>query len=381
VGDRLKVLVVDDSAVIRRIIGEAVSSDAELELVGNAANGRIALERIEQLNPDLVTLDVEMPDMDGLTALRAIRQVRPMLPVVMFSSLTERGARTTIEALTAGASDYVCKPKVSAGGGPEAALRQVKQELLPKLRVLGARARARRASAPTLILSPIVTTAPAAPPPVAAPAPRMREAKAEILVIGVSTGGPGALGDLLPRIPGTFPLPILITQHMPPLFTKLLAERLAENCRLRVEEARQGRPLEPGLVLIAPGDFHMVVRRQTGQAVVSLSQGPQENGCRPAVDPMFRSAAEQYGPGVLAFVLTGMGTDGSRGAASIKEKGGRVWVQDEASAVVWSMPGAVYRAGLAERVANLKDLADALDRLIKGEALMGSPTSARNRSA
>jgi two-component system chemotaxis response regulator CheB len=379
VADRLKVLIVDDSAVIRRIIGEAVSSDPDLELVGTAANGRIALERIGQLAVDLVTLDVEMPDMDGLATLREIRKIQPLLPVVMFSSLTERGARTTIEALTAGASDYVCKPRI-AGGGPEAALKQVKQELLPRLRVLGARARARRSSSPTMILSPLPSSAPAPPPPVAA-APRAREARAEILVIGVSTGGPGALGDLLPRIPATFPLPILITQHMPPLFTKLLAERLSENCRLRVEEARQGRALEPGLVLIAPGDFHMVVRKQTGPGVVGLNQGPQENGCRPAVDPMFRSAADLYGPGVLGFILTGMGNDGLRGATSIKEKGGRVWVQDEASSVVWSMPGAVYRAGLADRVANLKDLADALDRLIKGEALMGTTPASRHRSA
>ncbi len=348
--DKIRVLVVDDSAAIRRIVGDAVSQDPDLELAGTAPNGKVALEQIGRHKFDIVTLDVEMPELDGLATLKAIRQTHRSLPVIMFSALTERGARTTIEALTAGANDYLCK----TGDGSGNAVERVRNELIPRVKALVAKARSWQA--PGSVGGAAPTSAP--PPRLNLAAPRAT--RIELIAIGVSTGGPAALGEFLPRLPANLSVPILIVQHMPALFTRMLAERLSSQCKIRVEEARSGQAAEPGLALIAPGDFHMVMGRELGSPRLTLNQNPHENGCRPAVDPMFKSVAEIYGDRVLGLILTGMGVDGLRGAEAIRSKGGRIWAQDEASSVVWGMAGAVTRAGLAEQVLPLSKLADAL---------------------
>jgi two-component system, chemotaxis family, protein-glutamate methylesterase/glutaminase len=355
VGEKIRVLVVDDSAAIRRIVSDAINQDPDLELAGTAPNGKIALEQLGRNKFDAITLDVEMPELDGLQTLKAIRQTHRTLPVIMFSALTERGARTTIEALTAGANDYLCK----TGDGAMNAVERVRAELIPRLKALVAKARSWQAPAPSAAGGATSSSsAPAAPPRISLAAPR--GGKVELIAIGVSTGGPQALGELLPRLPVHLPVPVLIVQHMPALFTRMLAERLASQCKVRVEEARSGQQPEPGLVLIAPGDYHMVLGKEIGTPRLSLNQNPHENGCRPAVDPMFKSVAEIYGERALGLILTGMGVDGLRGAEAIRSKGGRIWTQDEHSSVVWGMAGAVSRAGLAEQVLPLGKIAEAL---------------------
>jgi len=360
VSERIRVLVVDDSAVIRRIVSDAVSGDPGMEVVGVAANGKLALEQLARLSVDVVTLDVEMPEMDGLETLRAIRKTNSRLPVIMFSAVTERGARTTIEALTSGANDYLCK--VGSGeGGVSNAVERVRSELLPRIKGLVAKARLRGAlPGPAPRTMSALERRPGAAPSAALRAASAKSGRVDLLAIGVSTGGPAALSAVLPKLPAHFSVPIVVVQHMPALFTKMLAERLAGLSPLRVEEAKSGQPLVPGTVFIAPGDFHMVV---TGTAVnprIGLNQEPHENGCRPAIDPLFRSVATLYGDKALALVLTGMGSDGLKGSQELYRRGARVWVQDESSSVVWGMPGAISRAGLADQVLDLDHVAPAL---------------------
>lgn len=334
----LRVLVVDDSVVIRRLVSDVLSADADIEVVGTAANGRIALEKLDALRPDAVTLDIEMPVLDGLGTLRELRRSHSRLPVVMFSTLTQRGGIATLEALALGASDYVTKP--SNVGSANQAMENVREQLIPKIKALCGRR--------TIVA-----------PPRSAPAPRPNRPskRVELLAIGCSTGGPEALERVLPLLPATFPVPVVVVQHMPPMFTGLLAARLNNRCALEVVEAAEGDVLRPGRVLIAPGGRHLVLRRSGGRTVVELNDDPPENFCRPAVDPMFRTAAEVYGPGVLATVLTGMGTDGRKGAEAVRSSGGSVLAQDAASSVVWGMPGAVVEAGLADQVLPLASVA------------------------
>jgi two-component system chemotaxis response regulator CheB len=339
-GGRIRVLVVDDSVVIRRLVAHALSEDPVLEVVGAASNGAIALERIAQLNPDVITLDIEMPEMDGLTVLRRIRNSETRPRVVMFSTLTDRGAALTLESLALGADDYVTK--ASNVGSLDRSMASLRTELVPKIKQFFALTGAKVPSA--------VAPAAAPKPSVMAPAQVRRAGQPKVLAIGVSTGGPTALGAIMPQFPADFPLPILIVQHMPPLFTRFLAERLQTATKLRVEEAVEGAPVTAGAVLIAPGDFHMHVRTRNGQNVVRLDQSPPENSCRPSVDVMFRSAGEVYGGAAICAVLTGMGQDGMRGAAVLRAKGAYVIAQDEASSVVWGMPGSVAAAGLADCV-------------------------------
>jgi two-component system chemotaxis response regulator CheB len=348
----IRILIVDDSTVIRKVLGEGLSPDDSLEVVGTAANGHIALSKIPQVNPDIVTLDVEMPIMNGLETLAEIRKLYPELPVIMFSTLTERGAATTLDALALGASDYVTKP--SNTGSLDVTLAQIRAELIPKIKALCAS----RAEAPAARLLPLPSQHPKLPQP-----PRTF-AQADILAIGTSTGGPNALADFLPGIPGNFPVPIVIVQHMPPLFTRLLATRLNARCALTVQEGISGESLQAGQAWIAPGDYHMVVQRQGTSVRLALSQGPPENSCRPAVDPLFRSVARTFGANVLAVVLTGMGSDGVVGAQHIRERGGQVLVQDEASSIVWGMPGQVTAAGLADGTYPLHQMASEVVRRI-----------------
>ncbi len=342
-GERIRVLVVDDSVVIRRLVTHALEADPLIEVVGVAANGAIALQRIEQLNPDVLTLDVEMPEMDGLELLRRLRGRYPQLRIIMFSTLTERGAAVTYEALALGADDYV--PKASNAGALDRSLERLRQELIPKIRQFF-----------------VDGTAPAIPAPAPSVARRVVARQQEtfsprVVAIGVSTGGPVALGELLPKLPADFPLPVLVVQHMPPLFTRLLAERLDACSPLKVREASQGELVEAGKVLIAPGDYHLKVAREGAAVRVQLDQSPPLNSCRPAVDALFSSLAEVYGGAVLAVILTGMGYDGLRGAEMLKAAGARLLAQDQATSVVWGMPGAVVSAGLADRVAPLDQMA------------------------
>ena len=347
---KIKVLVVDDSVVIRRMVTDALAADPALEVVGVAANGRIALSKIPQVNPDLITLDIEMPEMDGLEALRELRKTHPKLPVIMFSTLTERGAAATLDALAHGASDYVTKP--SNVGSATAALERIREQLIPKI----------KAHCP-LVSPPSLRPVTARPEPPAAPKvwPKIEtprpEAPAEIIAIGVSTGGPNALAEVIPQLPASLPVPVVIVQHMPPIFTKLLAERLSVKSQIRVEEGRPGEILEPGRAWVAPGDFHMAVQRSKTGVQLITHREPPENSCRPSVDVLFRSVAEVYGPGALGVVMTGMGQDGLRGSERIREAGGRVLVQDEATSIVWGMPGFVAQAGLAEKVLPLDRIA------------------------
>jgi two-component system, chemotaxis family, protein-glutamate methylesterase/glutaminase len=349
-GKRIRVLAVDDSVVIRHLLQQAMAEDPEIECVGAEPNGVAALARIPELQPDVITLDIEMPEMDGLETLRRIRRQYPRLRTIMFSTLTTRGAASTFEALSLGADDYVTK--ASNGGSLDQSLGNLRRELLPRIKQFFGTA------ADTATTGLAVT---------AAPRHAVRLSKPKVLGIGVSTGGPKALTALIPRIPANFPLPILIVQHMPPLFTRLLAESLQAISPLRIAEAKEGEEIAAGHVFIAPGGHHLRVRRTGPRSVVTaLDEGPLENSCRPSVDVLFRSMAENYGGDVLSLVLTGMGSDGLKGAEKLKEAGGQVIAQDEASSVVWGMPGAVVKAGLADSVLPLEGIPPELIRLAKG---------------
>jgi two-component system chemotaxis response regulator CheB len=348
-GQRIRVLVVDDSVVTCRLVVRALEEDPEFEVAGVAANGVIALALIPQVHPDAVTLDIEMPEMNGLETLRRLRQEYPALRVVMFSALTERGAAATFDALGSGADDYL--PKISGAGSPDVALQGLKRELLPKIRQffsLGASA------------APLVAPAAASTGRVAGDV--RPAARAEAVVIGISTGGPSVLAAMVPRIPADFPLPILIVQHMPPLFTRFLAERLDGVTKLSVREAAHEDQVESGRIYIAPGDYHMRVRRNGKGVGIALYQDAPQNSCRPAADALFSSAAEVYGPAAVGVVLTGMGHDGLAGARRLKAQGAPVLVQDQATSVVWGMPGAVAAAGLADEIVPLEGMVAAILR-------------------
>lgn len=356
--DRIRVLIVDDSVVVRRLLSDIVSAEEDMEVVDTAPNGRVAMEKLDGANPDIVTLDVEMPEMDGLETLVAIRKKRRALPVIMFSTLTSRGAATTIEALSHGASDYITKPE--GVSGLREGMERIRQELVPRLRALARTRGGRPLPAPVAA----VTAAPRRPGPAPVPVARPRVAgfhgPVEAIVIGVSTGGPNALAALLPMLPADPGAPILIVQHMPPLFTRMLADRLNDRCALHVREAVEGARPQRGEAWIARGDWHMELNRDRGGLVIHEHQGAQENSCRPAVDVLFRSALQACGGGLLAVVLTGMGRDGTRGAEGIRQAGGSIVVQDQETSVVWGMPGSIVEAGLADAVLPIDSIAKAI---------------------
>jgi two-component system, chemotaxis family, protein-glutamate methylesterase/glutaminase len=359
-GERIRVMVVDDSVVIRRLVTHALEQTPIIEVVGTASNGSIGLQRIKQLNPDVITLDIEMPDMDGLEMLRRIRSEHSQLRVIMFSTLTERGAAKTLEALTLGADDYVAK--VSNEGSLDRSMVRLREEMIPKIMQFF-RLPAQGQVAPKQEPAWAPTAQKESP---FRPAPVLQNLKGrpKAVVIGVSTGGPTALGSILPKLPAGFKLPILVVQHMPPLFTRLLADRLNSTCNLKVEEATQGSKVEPGKILIAPGDYHMKIASNEGGVHVYLDQSERLNSCRPAVDALFASAGEVYGGAVLAVILTGMGQDGLRGVEILRAQGASVLAQDEASSVVWGMPGAVVNAGLVDRVLPLDDVVPEILRIV-----------------
>jgi len=352
---RPQILIVDDSIVMRSVLRSVIGAETGLEVAATAADGESALRAVENLRPDLVLLDVEMPVMDGLATLRELRARGYKMPVIMCSSLTQRGASVTIEALAGGATDYVAKP--SGQSSREAAIQTLAQELIPKIHALTVHPHALPPGAthpaPMLPLAPPLTAQPVSSIP-------------RVLAIGVSTGGPAALDVLLSVLPADFPLPVVIVQHMPELFTKLLAKQLSLKCRLRVRESAEGDAVRAGTVYIARGNWHLEVRpasRAGFPATLHLNQGPLENHCRPSVDALFRSATAVYGAGVLAVVLTGMGSDGLIGCRIVREHGGSVLVQDQATSAVWGMPGAVAHAGLAHKVLPLNAIGPEILRM------------------
>ncbi|MCU1346130.1 MAG: Chemotaxis response regulator protein-glutamate methylesterase [Acidimicrobiia bacterium] len=427
----VRVLIVDDSTVVRRVLTGALTDDSDIVVAGTAINGRVALDMIDGLLPDVVVLDIEMPVMDGITTLREIRRRWRWLPVIMFSTLTERGATATFDALAGGAADYVTKP--SNTGSMEGAVERIMNELAPKVKQLARRFASQHpdrlhyveaAVAPQMIAEPTVAPdrpvarsrppaparAPAAPAaakvptkpagaggraavasssarkieamsprqPIRLAAPR-KQGRVEAVVMGVSTGGPNALAELLPLLPSGFPVPILIVQHMPPIFTRMLAERLDRLCLLPVVEATAGLSVRPGHVYLAPGDLHLSLKRAAGAVATEVNSDPPENSCRPSVDVLFRSAADVYGGNVLAVVLTGMGQDGLAGATILHEQGASVLVQDEESSVVWGMPGYVARAGIAEAALPLARIATEMIRRTQG-ATLGATRSVGGRN-
>jgi two-component system chemotaxis response regulator CheB len=372
-GRKIRVLIVDDSVVIRRLLTDVIESDAELEVVGTAANGRLALQKIEQLSPDVITLDVEMPEMDGLSTLRELRKLRVRTPVIMFSTLTERHATATLEALSLGAADYVTKP--SNVGSTSVALERVRSDLIPRVKAFARRPTAATFGAPSPARPDVK---PALRPELrlaGRPGARSAARRIDIVAIGASTGGPNALELVLRDLPADIGVPIVIVQHMPPVFTKILADRLTAKTPWQVHEATSGMPLEAGHAYVAPGDHHLVVARAPLSAGrVDITQGPPENSCRPAVDVLFRSVAQSHGAGALAIVLTGMGQDGLKGAELLSAAGAEVIAQDETSSVVWGMPGFVARAGLASEIVALERVPRAIERRVR--RMPAAPTTA-----
>jgi two-component system chemotaxis response regulator CheB len=342
--DKIRVLVVDDSLVVRRALRDLFREDPEIDVVGVAESGTRALEQLAALQPDLVTLDVEMPDMDGLQALRLIRSQGSRIPIIMFSKHTTSGAQVTLDALELGASDVVAKP--SANGADGADLSQVRRHLATRIRALGRRAKR-------------LGEAGAKPVPSQGAGVQSGQRDQPLTAVGiaVSTGGPSALLSIVEALSPELHVPIFITQHIPPLFTAFLAERLRARGTLPVCEAHQGQIVQPGTIYIAPGDNHLNVAHSEEGVVVTLSQEPPENSCRPSADVMFRSLATLYGPGLLGIVMTGMGQDGRRGCETIKDRGGTVVAQDEASSLVWGMPRAVVMAGLHDHLVPLSEIA------------------------
>jgi two-component system chemotaxis response regulator CheB len=372
--DKIRVLIVDDSAVMRRIIMTSLMKHPDIEVVGTAGNGLLAIESIKRLNPDIVTLDVEMPEMDGITALREIRKSHPNLPIVMFSSTTQRGASDTMDALTYGASDYVGKPQ--AASDPAEAYRVLEENLIPKIKALcqsatgegkktiplkergAARREALSMPAPEKITAlPSAQTSSTINPKVVRQEGRPLY-PVNALCIGVSTGGPAALMKIFELWRTPLPVPIFIVQHMPPKFTTLLAARLTEIGAMPVQEPYDGQEALVGQAYLAPGGYHLELRQKGTKVLMYLNEDPPENSCRPAVDVLFRSAAKVYGQSLLAVVLTGMGYDGLRGAEDIIRNNGVVLAQDEATSVIWGMPGAIAQADLAEKILPLEAIPD-----------------------
>jgi len=349
---KIRVLIVDDAVVVRKMLSDTMNLDPDIEVVGVAANGSICLQKIPQVNPDIVSLDIEMPEMNGLEALDKIREKWPKLPVIMFSTLTQKGAVATLDALSKGATDYIAKP--SKAKSLDEGIELIKSGLIPKIKAICSERSG----------LDIPSNLPKPKPQIEDPEDpnKMKGVKrfhrVDVVTIGVSTGGPNALAELLPALPANFPVPIVLAQHMPPNFTKLLADRLNTKSELTIKECENGDILQPGHVYIAPGDYHMVIEQNRNDVVAHTNQAPQENSCRPAADVLFRSVAKVFGRNALAVVLTGMGQDGMHGCQHIQSRGGQVIVQDEASSVVWGMPGFVVKSKLADTVLPLNKIAD-----------------------
>lgn len=358
----IRVLTVDDSTVIRGFLGRIIDHEPDMKVVATAMNGRVALDVLDRREVDIILLDIEMPEMDGLTALPLIQKKAPKARVIMASSLTEKGADVTVRALAAGAADYVTKPSARSAQG----LEPVARELVHKIRVLagrGAPLRAPSRAAEDQGRTPgeerlaRLGSRDATPAP-----PRFRPSGRPPRILGIasSTGGPNALARFIADLPGDFRLPIVIAQHMPALFTAMLAERLSNAGGRPAMEGSDGLPVRDGHVYVAPGDYHMTVERTSAGEVIRLNREAQENFCRPSADPLFRSLVEVYRDAQIALILTGMGHDGMLGAEAVATAGGLVLAQDEATSVVWGMPRAVATAGIAHEILPLERLAPAV---------------------
>ncbi|MET0517656.1 MAG: chemotaxis response regulator protein-glutamate methylesterase [Burkholderiaceae bacterium] len=350
---KTKVVVVDDSALVRSILSEIINRQSDMQCIGAAADPLVAREMIRNLNPDVITLDVEMPRMDGLDFLQRLMRLRPM-PVVMVSTLTERGAEVTMKALELGAIDFVAKPKIGVADG----IRQLADDITDKIRI-AAKAHVRRAPAPTPAAAGAPGSAPAAPAKPVTIASLGRMSTEKIIFIGASTGGTEATKDVLINLPADCPA-VVITQHMPPGFTKSYAARLDGLCRIRVKEAQDGERILPGHGYIAPGGFHLSVERSGANYIARVQDGDPVNRHKPSVEVLFHSAARVVGPNALGVMLTGMGADGARAMKVMKDAGSYNFVQDEASCVVFGMPREAIAAGAADEVLPLQQIASRL---------------------
>jgi two-component system chemotaxis response regulator CheB len=379
--DAIRVMVVDDAVVVRGLLARWIDAEAGLQLVASLRSGREAIEQIERIDPDVVILDIDMPDTDGITALPRLLAKKRDLVVIMASTLTRRNAEISLRALALGAADYIPKPESTRELTSSAEFRR---ELIDKVRALGARRKRRASEAHALAAK--ITAAPPLPPTVAgglrhvtspgiAPATDHAAIKLRpfpstpprVLLVGSSTGGPQALNAFLGNIHGVIDqAPVLVVQHMPRTFTTILAEHLARACGRPVSEAVHDEPILAGRVYVAPGGRHMRAVRRNGSPSIALDDGPLVNFCKPAVDPLFSSAAEVWGTRNLAVILTGMGSDGACGAGEIVAAGGGLIAQDEATSVVWGMPGAVANAGLCSAVLPIDQIAPRIIRLFLG---------------
>jgi two-component system chemotaxis response regulator CheB len=373
IGRRVRVMIVDDALVVRGLFARWVEAEPDLELVASLRTGREAVAQVERADPDVVVLDIDMPELDGIAALPLLLAKKRDLVVIMASTLTRRNAEISLKALSLGAADYIPKP---SGSQEVTAAASFRRELIEKIRQLGLRSKRlrhvnERAASPLPIkssppLQPHLSTHESAHPPIALRAMPMIPPR--VLLIGSSTGGPQALNIIVDQIASVIErAPVLITQHMPPTFTAILAEHLARLAKCPVREGRDGEEINAGTIYIAPGGKHMKVARCDGFAVIAIQDGPLVNFCKPAVDPLFSSAAAVWGPKVMALVLTGMGSDGLNGAKDIVAAGGHVMAQDESTSVVWGMPGQVAHAGLCSAVLPIKEIAPRLTRLFTGE--------------
>ena len=373
-GQRIRVQLVDDSAVVRGLTRRWLTGLDDIEIVAVSVDGAQGVADAATHRPDVIILDVEMPRMDGLEALPHLRRAAPKAKILMASTLTHKGARTTIQALSLGASDYLPKPEANQIGGAEA----YRDSLIDKIRIIGSPDLARAPALPAKPLQPLAPRPVAGKTPITAqptnhapgqpglrPLPLTRM-QPEAIVVASSTGGPQALQAVLPALCKSTQLPILVVQHMPPTFTEILADHLNDVCAHTVCEAKHGQPVLAGHTYIAPGGYHMTVKRQAGRPIIELNQDPQVNFCRPAADVLFKGAADVWGGSLAAVVLTGMGSDGCKGVGAILEKGGRSFIQDQESSVVWGMPGSVFNAGFAHSVHPLGEVAPAVEKFLRG---------------
>jgi two-component system chemotaxis response regulator CheB len=367
--DPIRVMVVDDSVVVRGLVSRWIEEEPGLAVAASLRNGRDAVDQLERVDPDVVILDIEMPELDGISALPLMLAKKRDLVVIMASTLTRHNAEISLRALSLGAADYIPKPETNRGVTTSASFRR---ELIEKIRELGGRRRRRRPPRAPATAAPAPQPAQRAPEPAAPSAPiKLRPfapTPPRVLVIGSSTGGPQALTAVVSNLRGLIPrVPVLITQHMPPTFTTILAEHIARAGGCPAHEGIDGEPVAAGTIYVAPGGKHMQAVKRDNGVFIALDDGPMVNYCKPAVDPLFRSAARTWGSAVLALVLTGMGQDGSKGGAEIVAQGGSVIAQDEASSVVWGMPGAAANAGICSAVLPLDQIAPRIVRLFSGE--------------
>ncbi len=362
---KLRVLVVDDSSLFRRVVSDALALLPDVEVVGTAPNGKIALERALTLSPDLITLDIEMPEMSGLEVLDALKSRGINVGVVIVSALTLKGGDLTIRALERGAFDFITKP---IDGDPKTNLTTISNKLAPIVSAYRRRWEIRS----ILNQTPQAASAPrvADPSPATKPANRPSiSRKSDLVLIGISTGGPNALAKLLPALPSNFPVPMLVVQHMPPLFTKSMAASLASKCKVVVKEAEEGEVIQPATVYIAPGGRQMKIIASKEEIKININDDPMENNCRPSVDYLFRSVANNYPGNTTAVIMTGMGSDGVLGLRLLKRKNCHVIAQDEASCVVYGMPGEAVKAGVVDLITPLDRIAEEINLSLKSALL------------